>query len=186
MSSFVTECQLGCGGAGFEAGDGACGLAASHGCRVVEELNLLLNISYTLESSLELREVIRPVLQKMEQVMGLTCGTITILGRHRDQITVSEAVGLPRNVSEKDYLNTCRPLIDEVIRTGQAVIVPDIAVESQRQGREPQGGDCAPRAFLCVPVKYGDEVVGCLSVERPGEGTVSLAADRRLLPLVRM
>jgi len=49
------------------------------GCRVVDELNLLLNISYTLESSLELREVIRPVLLKMEQVMGLQCGTMTIL-----------------------------------------------------------------------------------------------------------
>jgi Nif-specific regulatory protein len=35
-----------------------------------------------------------------------------------------------------------------------------------------------------VPVKFGEEVVGCLSAERPSQAEVSLAADRRLLSLV--
>jgi Nif-specific regulatory protein len=35
-----------------------------------------------------------------------------------------------------------------------------------------------------VPVKFGEEVVGCLSAERPSQAAVSLAADRRLLSLV--
>ena len=69
------------------------------GCRVVDELNLLLNISYTLESSLELREVIRPVLLKMEEVMGLQCGTMTILDGKNNSVSASEAVGLPHHLS---------------------------------------------------------------------------------------
>jgi Nif-specific regulatory protein len=39
-------------------------------------------------------------------------------------------------------------------------------------------------AFICVPVKFGEEVVGCLSAERLMQAEVSLAADRRLLSLV--
>jgi Nif-specific regulatory protein len=39
-------------------------------------------------------------------------------------------------------------------------------------------------ALICVPVKFGEEVVGCLSAERPSQAAVSLAADRRLLSLV--
>ncbi|HLP76845.1 MAG TPA: hypothetical protein VK327_07990, partial [Candidatus Paceibacterota bacterium] len=47
-------------------------------CRVIDELRLLFEISYTLESSIELRDVIRPVLLKMSGVLGLRRGAITI------------------------------------------------------------------------------------------------------------
>ena len=185
MTSFVNDCQLGCGSAGPDADAGACGRALTHGCRVVDELNLLLNISYTLESSLELREVIRPVLQKMDEVMDLRCGTITILNRNGNHISISEAVGLPKHMSKEDYLCACGPLIDQVVRTGQAIVVPDLASEPQFKGRVIENDDGAvAHAFLGVPVKFGDEVVGCLSVERPSDGQVSLPADRRLLSLV--
>jgi Nif-specific regulatory protein len=185
VGSFVNDCQFGCGSAGPDAEAGGCGRAVAHGCRVVDELNLLLDISYTLESSLELREVIRPVLQKMEEVMDLRCGTITILHRNENHISISEAVGLPRHVTKEDYLRACRPLIDEVLRTGQAIVVPDLANEPQFKGRAIEGeGEAVAHAFLGVPVKFGEEVVGCLSVERPSDGQVSLAADRRLVSLV--
>lgn len=183
MSSFLNGCQLGCGG---EAADpGAGGSAAVRGCRVVDELNLLLDISYTLESSRELRSVIRPVLLKMGQLMGLNCGTMTILNRDRTQVFMSEAVGLPRHLPREDYLDTCRPFIDEVIRSGQALVIPNLAAEPQFKGRPDEEPDPAEEiAFICVPVKFGEEVVGCLSVERTGDGRSSLAADRRLLSLV--
>jgi Nif-specific regulatory protein len=153
------------------------------GCRVVDELNLLLNISYTLESSLELREVIRPVLLKMEELMGLKCGTITILDRKGDGFSASEAVGLPRHLSKEEYLQHHRPLIDDVVRTGQAVVVPDVSTDPllKREGTAEVEGKTA---FICVPVKFGEEVVGCLSAERPSQAEVSLVADRRLLSLV--
>jgi len=179
VNSFVNESQRGC--AGLE--EGACALAAEKGCRVVDELNLLLNISYTLESSLELRKVIRPVLLKMEEVMGLQCGTLSILDRKSDKFSASEAVGLPRHLSKEDYLQHYRPLIDDVMRTGQAVVVPDVSAEPSLK-RKSADGKSEKMALICVPVKFGEEVVGCLSAERPSRAGVSLAADRRLLSLV--
>jgi Nif-specific regulatory protein len=179
VNSFVNENQRGC--AGLE--EGACALAAEKGCRVVDELNLLLNISYTLESSLELREVIRPVLLKMEEVIGLQCGTLSILDRKSGSFSASEAVGLPRHLSKEEYLQRYRPLIDDVIRTGQAVVVPDVSAEPSLK-RESAEGTAEKVALICVPVKFGEEVVGCLSAERPSRAEVSLAADRRLLSLV--
>jgi Nif-specific regulatory protein len=179
VNSFINEDQRGCVG----LDDGACGLAAAKGCRVVDELNLLLNISYTLESSLELRDVIRPVLLKMEELMGLQCGTLTILDSKSGSSSASEAVGLPRHLTKEDYLRQYRPLVDEVIRTGQAVVVPDVSAEPSLK-REGADGGAEKIALICVPVKFGEEVVGCLSAERPGQTEVSLAADRRLLSLV--
>ena len=62
---------------------------AKSGCRVVDELSLLFGISYTLESSLELRTVIRPVLLKMAEVLGMKRGAITILNRAHGEVTIS-------------------------------------------------------------------------------------------------
>jgi Nif-specific regulatory protein len=150
---------------------------------VVDELNLLLNISYTLESSLELREVIRPVLLKMEEVMGLQCGTMTILEGKSNSVSASEAVGLPQHLTKEEYLRHYRPLIDDVIRTGQAVVVSDVSAEPSLKRNSADGAE-EKLAIICVPVKFGEEVVGCLSAERPSRAEVSLAADRRLLSLV--
>jgi len=44
--------------------------------------------------------------------------------------------------------------------------------------------ETTPVAFTCVPIKFGEEVVGCLSAERLMDGTANLSADRRLLSLI--
>jgi len=149
----------------------------------MDELNLLLKISYMLESSIELGEVIRPLLLKMDELMGLQCGTIIILDRKSSDFSASEAVGLPRHLSKEEYFRHYRSLIDDVIRTGQAVVVPDLSTEPSLQ-RETGGASAEKTALICVPVKFGEEVVGCLSAERLTPAEVSLAADRRLLSLV--
>ena len=158
------------------------------GCRVVDELSLLFDISYTLESSLELREVIRPVLLKMAGGLGMKRGTITILNREDGTASISEAVGLPTGQSQQDYLLACHDLVQQVIESGQAIVVPDISKEMALKTRWEQEQQTNPTslsaAYICVPIKFGEEVIGALSVERILDGRVRLSADRRLLSLI--
>lgn len=162
--------------------------APPFGCRVVEELGLLFAISYTLESSLELREVIRPVLLKMAEALGMKRGTITILNRDHGEVSISESVGLPDGQSQQEYLAACRELVRQVMETGQALVVPDISREPALQqlwSRAPQAEAAPPAvAYICVPIKFGEEVVGSLSVERVMDERARLSADRRLLSLI--
>jgi len=189
MDSFVIkvldECLPGCPGIDVKKNNPA---AAVGGCRVVDELSLLFDISYTLESSLELREVIRPVLLKMADGLGMKRGTITILNREDGTASISEAVGLPSGQSQKDYLVACRDLVQQVIESGQAIVVPDISTEmalKTRWQQEQQVDPASPAAaYICVPIKFGEEVIGALSVERILDGRVRLSADRRLLSLI--
>jgi Nif-specific regulatory protein len=159
------------------------------GCRVLEELRLLFDISYTLESSLELRDVIRPVLARIAQVAGMRRGAITILSPNSGHVSISEVVGLPKDVGKQDYLAACRGVIHEVMKSGQAVVVPDISKEAsltdrwrEEMVRPDEAG--LPPAFVCVPIKFGEEVVGCLSAECIMKSGGNLPADRRLLSLI--
>ena len=185
MRKLLDECLPGCPGVDAQRAGPA---AAPGGCRVVDEMSLLFDISYTLESSLELREVIRPVLLKMAEGLGMKRGTITILNRADGTASISEAVGLPGGQSQQDYLAACRELIQQVMDSGQAIVVPDISKEPALKTRWEQEQQADPRApsaaYICVPIKFGEEVIGALSVERILDGRVRLSADRRLLSLI--
>jgi Nif-specific regulatory protein len=184
----LDECWPGCPGVETNAASPLLEAAAPGGCRVADEFSLLFDISYTLESSIELREVIRPVLLKMSEVLGMKRGAITILNREQGTASISEAVGLPTGQNQQDYLLACRELIQQVMESGLAMVVPDIAKEPALQARcqqEPTATPDAPSAaYICVPIKFGTEVIGALSVERILEGHVQLSADRRLLSLI--
>jgi Nif-specific regulatory protein len=151
-------------------------------------LSLLFDISYTLESSLELRDVIRPVLLKMADVFGLKRGTITILNRDHGEVTISEAIGLPVGQDKESYLKVCEKLLRQVVASGQALVVPDIVKEPAFEDRGArhlaEAENLQPTAFICVPIKYGEEVVGTLSIERLLNKHVRLSSDRRLLSLI--
>jgi Nif-specific regulatory protein len=148
----------------------------------------LFDISYTLESSLELREVIRPVLLKMADGLGMKRGTITILNRGNGTTSISEAVGLPLGESQQDYLRACQELLQQVMETGQAIVVPDISKELALKARWQQeqrvDPGSLPAAYICVPIKFGSEAIGALSVERILDGRARLSSDRRLLSLI--
>jgi len=185
VKKLLDECLPGC--PGIDAQKISLPTAGA-GCRVVDELSLLFDISYTLESSLELREVIRPVLLKMADGLGMKRGTITILNREDGTASISEAVGLPGGQSQQDYLVACRELTQQVMESGQAIVVPDISKEPGLKKRWEQEQQVDPRslsaAYICVPIKFGEEVIGALSVERILDGRVLLSADRRLLSLI--
>ncbi|HEX7570615.1 MAG TPA: sigma 54-interacting transcriptional regulator [Verrucomicrobiae bacterium] len=185
MRKFLDECLPGCPGIDARKKSP---VATPGGCRVVDELSLLFDISYTLESSLELREVIRPVLLKMADGLGMKRGTITILNRENGTASISEAVGLPGGQSQQDYLLACSDLIRQVMETGLALVVPDISKEPALKKRWQQEQEIDPgslsAAYLCVPIKFGAEVIGALSVERILDGHARLPADRRLLSLI--
>lgn len=169
----------------------SCGTEFPESCRSIQELSLLFEISYTLESSLELHDVIRPVLIRMADILGLKRGTITILNREDGKPIITEAVGMPAGETKEDYLTNCSQLVQEVITTGKAVVVPDISTEPSLKGLSRRGCECPegaqallPIAYICVPIKFGEEVIGCLSVERLVDENTNLTADRRLLSLL--
>jgi len=185
VKKLLDECLPGCAGLDTQKNTLP---TLGGGCRVVDELSLLFDISYTLESSLELREVIRPVLLKMADGLGMKRGTITILDREDKTPSISEAVGLPSGQSQQDYLVACQDLVQQVIESGQAIVVPDISKETALKTRWQQEQQLDPKspaaAYICVPIKFGEEVIGALSVERILDGRVRLSSDRRLLSLI--
>ena len=156
-------------------------------CRIISDLSLLFEISQTLETSLELREVIRPALKKLATQMGLQRGTVTIINRETSEMTVDEAYGLPEETADL-CSRSVQPLLLKVTETGEALVIRDVAANEHFRGRvvpkRQPAEEGAVTSFLCVPIRSGQETLGTLSVERLTRPGDTFEHDLRLLTII--
>ena len=154
--------------------------------RELKELSLLFEISQTLDRSLDLRDVVGPVLKAMAKHMGMVRGTLTLLNRETGEIIIETAYGLSANQRERGRYRLGEGVTGKVIQSGRPVVVPRISEEPlflNRTGAR-KGLQKKDISFICVPIKLGNEVIGALSADRLFAEPVSFEEDVRLLSII--
>jgi len=154
--------------------------------REIHELTLLFEISQTLDRVLDLREAVGPVLEAMARHMGMVRGTIALLNRDTGEISIEAAYGLSTSQRERGRYKLGEGVTGKVVATGRPAVVPRISEEPlflNRTGAR-KGLRKKDIAFLCVPIKMGNEAVGALSADRLFAEGVSFEEDARLLMII--
>jgi Nif-specific regulatory protein len=154
--------------------------------REVQELLLLFEISHTLDRSLDLRDVVGPVLELIAKHMGMLRGTLTLLNRQSGEIFIEAAHGLSETQKIRGRYRPGEGVIGQVVKTGTPAVVPHISDEPlflDRTGAR-KGMKKEDISFLCVPIKIENEVVGTLSADRLFDAEVTLEEDVRLLSII--
>jgi Nif-specific regulatory protein len=154
--------------------------------REVQELSLLFEISRRLEESLDLREVVGPVLEAMAKQMGMLRGTLTLLDRETGEIFIEEAYGLSQSQREKGRYKLGEGVTGKVVQTGQPAVVPHISKDPMFLNRTGARKNLKKKdiSFICVPIKLGKDTIGALSADRLFEENVSFEEDVRLLTII--
>ena len=154
--------------------------------REVPELLLLFEISQTLDRSMDLRDVVGPVLGAMASHMGMLRGTLTLLNRHTGELYIEAAYGLSASQQERGRYRLGEGVTGKVVQTGQPAIVPKISEEPLFLNRTGARKKLPKKdiSFICVPIKLGNEVIGALSADRLFAEAVSLDEDVRLLSII--
>ena len=154
--------------------------------REVRELLLLFEISQALERSLDIREVVNPVLESMAEHMGMLRGTLTLLNRNTGEIVIEAAYGLSENQQKRGKYRLGEGITGKVVETGQPAIVPHISEEPLFLDRTGARKNLKKEeiSFICVPIKIGNEVIGALSVDRLFDENISFEEDIRLLSII--
>jgi len=151
-----------------------------------EEVSLLFEISQILDQSLDLKQVIQPVLSAVTDHMGMLRGAITLLNRNTDQIFIDAAYGLSPSERHRGRYQLGEGITGKVVQTGQAKIIPKVSEEPDflnktgaRRGKRDR-----EISFICVPIKIGTETIGALSVDREAASNDELQSDLRALSVV--
>ncbi len=157
--------------------------------REVRELKLLYRLSDLLERSLDLREMLPPVLDALAEHMGLEHGTLTLLNRQTGDIFIEVAHGVSDQMARRGRFRLGEGVTGRVVESGEPAVVPKLSESplfldrTQRLGVGKDGVG-VELSFICVPVRAGNETYGALSVDRPYTEDVDLDEDLRLLQIV--
>lgn len=152
----------------------------------VSELDLIYEISKTLDSGMDLKKVLGPVLEKMATHMGMVHGAITLLERQTGDIFIDTAYGLSDSQKKRGRYKLGEGVTGKVVQTGKPVVVSRISEEPQFLDRTGARGSFADKdvSFICVPIKLEKEVIGALSFDRPYSERAPLDDEVRILSII--
>ena len=150
----------------------------------VSELTLLFDIGQILDQSMDLRDVVGPILKTIARHTGMLRGTLTLLEHATGELVIEAAHGLSEGQRQRGRYMLGEGVTGRVVQSGRAMVVPKISEEplflNRTRAREDLGPDDV--AFVCVPIKVGNETIGALSVDRLM--TETLDDDVRLLSII--
>jgi Nif-specific regulatory protein len=152
----------------------------------LKELSLLFDISQKLDISMNLKEVLGPVLKSMAEHMDMHRGTVTILNRETKEIVIEEAYGLSDEQRARGRYKLGEGITGKVVQTGETIIVPRISEEAEflNKTKVKERLNKSDISFICVPIKLGKEVIGALSFDRFFNANKSFDNDIRLITLI--
>ncbi len=157
-----------------------------HYRRKIEELNLIYEISQTLDRSLDLDLIVQPVLEALSEKIGLLRSTVTLFNRQSEKIQIEAAHGLTTIEKERGKYQLGEGIIGKVIETGEAVLVPNItdSPDFLDRTRTKQKHTRGKLAFICVPIKIENLTIGALSGDRQSSDPKELDEDLKLLTII--
>jgi Nif-specific regulatory protein len=151
-----------------------------------EELSLLFEISQLLDQSLDLHQIIQPVLRTTAERLGFFRVATTLLNRKTGEIIIEAAHGLSRSQQERGRYRLGEGVTGRVVQSGQAEIIPLVSEDPSflnRTGARSKKGS-KDVSFICVPIKIGNETIGALSIDRQAADRDELEEDVRLLSIL--
>ncbi|CAN2041211.1 Nitrogen fixation protein VnfA [Candidatus Magnetomoraceae bacterium gMMP-15] len=137
---------------------------------VKEYLESLNKISKLFTEELEFKTVMYKALVLLSKETGMQRGMISIYRRDLQEIHADITYGIP-DKNTAIFYRLGEGITGKVVETGRPIAIPHLDKEPlflDRSGAR-QKLKRSELAFICVPITYGNDVVGALSVDRAAE-----------------
>ena len=134
-------------------------------------LSVLYHIARVLGQGGDLGKLMEQILEILEIHAGMNRGMVSILSFDNSELIVDAARGISETEKRKGRYRLGEGVTGKVVATGKSICIPQILNEPQflnKTGAR-KAIDANNVAFLCVPIKVGQKVIGALSVDRMTE-----------------
>src|SRR3990172_9225983 len=130
------------------------------------ELSALYEISKLLGSSLNLKSNLRGVMKVLSEYLDMKRGTVAL--RSNNEVSIIAAHGMSEEEIKRGRYSLGEGIIGRVAKHGSPIVIPNIGDEPLFLNKTGARRMIKKEniAFLCVPVKFKDEILGVLSVDR--------------------
>jgi Nif-specific regulatory protein len=150
-------------------------------------LSTLYRIAHLLSSGGGIEKTMESVLDILETHAGMKRGMISILNPESSELSVDVARGISESGKLRGKYRLGEGVTGKVVATGRPIAIPKLRNEPtflDKTGARKHLKD-TDLAFLCVPIKSGDNVVGALSVDKVSvQDAVTLEGELEFLKAV--
>src|SRR3989339_1665375 len=150
------------------------------------KLKVLVEVGEALSSSLDLGKSLNSILKVLSDHLEMQRGTITLVDPNPNELRIEVAQGRTKEEKERGRYKIGEGITGRVVATGQPMIIRDIGAEPLFLNRTKARKELESRqfAFLCVPIKVGNKVVGALSADHLFRGDISYEVDIDTLTII--
>jgi len=130
-------------------------------------LSTLYQIARIVSAGGHLDTMMSEILRILELQAGMKRGMISILNKEQTELVVEIAHGVPPHLRQNGKYRIGEGITGQVAETGRAIAIPRLENQPAFLDRTGARRDLAlaDLAFLCVPIKAKDVLVGVLSVD---------------------
>ena len=150
------------------------------------ELGLLTKMGEVLGTALDPQSFFEQTIEALANELGMVRGTLVLLNKTVNKLKIAAAHGLSAAERARGEYAIGEGITGHVVETGIPEIIPDVSQDTRFLNRTATRiVDAAhPVAFICVPIKVDEEVVGALSIDRPFAVGSMLDKDLRILLII--
>ena len=144
--------------------------------------HLLYEVARDLSSSLELREVLGKVMDRVINLMHASRGFIVLVDPVTSEMSVEMAGGETDEEKSKRFLGS-KSVIDQVVSTGKAVVSTDASIDDRFKGQQSVILQNL-RSIIAVPLVTKDKVIGAVYVDNPFRAAIFEEKDKEFLQAI--
>jgi len=144
--------------------------------------HLLYELARDLSSSLELREVLRKVMDRVITLMKASRGFIVLVDTSSGILSVEMSGGEADAEKSRHFLGS-RTVIEQVVRTGQAVVSTDATLDERFKGHQSVILQNL-RSIIAVPLVTKGKVIGAVYVDNPFRASIFEEDDKEFLQAI--
>ena len=150
-------------------------------------LSVFNELADILERTLPPVQALQLGLQIMNRHLPLKKASIALMGLSSGNIKIHASLGLTQAEQDRGHYLPGEGIIGKVIASGKAEIIPDISENPQFLNRTRSRNLKRERtAFICVPIRFDDQVIGALTVDRHIGAQDKLLDQMRILTVIAM
>lgn len=140
--------------------------------KFVERFQVLLEINSSINSTIELDELLRTIIDVAKVVMHAEASSLALLDKTTDELVFHLAMGEAGKVVESMRIPKGKGIAGYVAQTGKPLIVPDVSQDERFFKGVDEQSKFQTRSILCVPLsRLGNQVIGVLQVLNKQQGT---------------
>jgi Nif-specific regulatory protein len=142
-----------------------------------KELSMLLDISQTLNSTLDLEEILHQALERLTEVVDAEASSIWLIDELSQELYVASAIGEKSEDIKKVRMNMGKGIVGQVISKGRSHLTSNARKEPAHALDIARQIGFEARTMLCVPMFYKNKVIGAIEALNKANGQLFNQTD---------